>query len=244
MIYLICGEKMERVQKVIANRGYTSRRNAEKLIEEGKVKVNGNIVKLGDKINENDKIEIEGKEICTNDNKVYYLLNKPRGVISSVKDDKGRKTVVDLINANERIYPIGRLDYDTTGLIILTNDGNLSNHLTHPKNKVIKTYLAKCKGVINKEQINKLKNGIYIDNRKVDIIDFKVKKIDIQKNITFISISIIEGRNHIVKRIFESIGLLVDKLTRTNYDFLTIGNLKSGEYRRLSIKEVKKLYRN
>ena len=139
---------------------------------------------------------------------------------------------------------MGRLDYDTTGIILLTNDGNLANHLTHPKNKIVKTYLAKCAGLITKEQVDKLKKGIYIDERKVDIVEFKVKKIDKEKNATYISISIIEGRNHIVKKLFESIGLLVDKLTRTNYDFLDLGNLKSGEYRQLTLKEVKKLYRN
>ena len=246
---------MEKIQKIIANRGYTSRRKAEELIAQGKVYVDGKKASIGDRIDENANISIDGKEIVGTNNKVYFLLNKPRGVVSTVSDEKGRKTVVDFIDTDERIYPVGRLDYDTTGLLILTNDGDLANKLTHPKNKIIKTYLAKCAGIITKEQIDKLKKGIYIDDRKVDIIDFKVKKIDKEKNATslpstkiinatFISISIIEGRNHIVKRLFESIGLLVDKLTRTHYDFLDLGNLKSGEYRTLSIKEVKKLYRN
>ena len=223
---------MEKIQKIIANRGYTSRRKAEELIMQGKVYVDGKKASIGDRIDENANISIDGKEIVGTNNKVYFLLNKPRGVVSTV------------IDTDERIYPVGRLDYDTTGLLILTNDGDLANKLTHPKNKIIKTYLAKCAGIITKEQIDKLKKGIYIDDRKVDIIDFKVKKIDKEKNATFISISIIEGRNHIVKRLFENIGLLVDKLTRTHYDFLDLGNLKSGEYRTLSIKEVKKLYRN
>ena len=235
---------MEKIQKIIANRGYTSRRKAEELIAQGKVYVDGKKASIGDRIDENANISIDGKEIVGTNNKVYFLLNKPRGVVSTVSDEKGRKTVVDFIDTDERIYPVGRLDYDTTGLLILTNDGDLANKLTHPKNKIIKTYLAKCAGIITKEQIDKLKKGIYIDDRKVDIIDFKVEKIDKEKNATFISISIIEGRNHIVKRLFESIGLLVDKLTRTHYDFLDLGNLKSGEYRTLSIKEVKKLYRN
>lgn len=234
---------MERLQKVIAQSGYTSRRNAEKLIQEGRVTVNGAIVdKLGTKVENSDMIQIDGKSITKNENKIYILLNKPRGVISSVSDDKNRKTVVDLIDTDERIYPIGRLDYDTTGLLLLTNDGELANRLMHPKNNVPKTYLAKVKGLIDKETIDRLKNGVVVDGKKVNIVDFKIKKKDLDKEMTYISITIIEGRNHIVKNIFKELGYLVDKLTRTNYAFLDIKDLQSGEYRYLTIKEVKKLY--
>lgn len=234
---------MERLQKVIASSGYCSRRKAEDLIKEKRVSVNGNIVtEMGTKVDTSDIIEIDGKMLNKQNDKVYYLLNKPRGVISSAEDEKGRKTVVDLIDTTERIYPVGRLDYDTTGLIILTNDGNLTNLLTHPSNKVPKTYLAKLKGVIDKETIAKLKSGPIVEGRKVEVVDFKIKKKDTIKDATYILITIIEGRNHIVKKLFESLGFLVDKLTRVSYDFLTIDNLKSGEYRALSIKEVKKLY--
>ena len=234
---------MERLQKVIAQSGYTSRRNAEKLILEKKVKVNGKIIsELGTKVDNKDIIEVEGKMLEKNDNKVYILLNKPRGVISSAKDEKGRKTVVDLIDTDLRIYPIGRLDYDTTGLLILTNDGVLANKLMHPKNNVPKTYLAKVKGLLDKNSIDKLKNGVIVDGKKVEIVEFKIKKKDLEKNMTYISITIIEGRNHIVKNLFKELGFLVEKLTRTNYAFLDIKDLKSGEYRYLTIKEVKKLY--
>ena len=234
---------MERLQKVIAQSGYTSRRKAEKLILEQKVKVNGKIIsELGTKVDNKDIIEIEGKILEKNDNKVYILLNKPRGVISSAKDEKGRKTVVDLIATEERIYPVGRLDYDTTGLLLLTNDGALANKLMHPKNNVPKTYLAKVKGLLDKNSIDKLKNGVIVDGKKVEIIDFKIKKKDLEKKMTYISITIIEGRNHIVKNLFKELGFLVEKLTRTNYAFLDIKDLKSGEYRYLTIKEVKKLY--
>ncbi|MBR4231530.1 MAG: rRNA pseudouridine synthase [Bacilli bacterium] len=234
---------MERLQKVIAQSGYTSRRNAEKLILEKKVKVNGKIIsELGTKVDNKDIIEVEGKMLEKNDNKVYILLNKPRGVISSAKDEKGRKTVIDLIDSDLRIYPIGRLDYDTTGLLILTNDGVLANKLMHPKNNVPKTYLAKVKGLLDKNSIDKLKNGVIVDGKKVEIVDFKIKKKDLEKNMTYISITIIEGRNHIVKNLFKELGFLVEKLTRTNYAFLDIKDLKSGEYRYLTIKEVKKLY--
>lgn len=234
---------MERLQKVIANSGYTSRRKAEQLIVEGRVKVNDKaITELGFKINDDDIVFIDDTPLSKNNKKVYYLLNKPRGIISSVSDEMNRKTVVDLINTNERIYPIGRLDYDTTGLLILTNDGDLANKLMHPKNNIVKTYLAKIEGLLNAEDINQLKKGVLIDDRKVGIHHFKVKKKDVKKNVTFIEIAIIEGRNHIVKRIFEKINHPVIKLSRICYDFLTLEGLKSGEYRELSLKEVKRLY--
>ena len=234
---------MERLQKVIASSGYTSRRKAEELIKNGKVIVNGEVVKeLGTKVSGNDTIVVEGKTLEINGKKVYYLLNKPRGVISSVSDEAGRKTVVDFIKTTERIYPVGRLDYDTTGLILLTNDGELANKLMHPSNKVVKTYIAKLEGVLDKIAIEKLKRGVVVDGRKVKIVNFKVKKKDIVKETSLVEISIIEGRNHIVKNIFKELGYSVEKLTRVSLDFLTIDGLKSGEYRELSIKEVKRLY--
>ncbi len=234
---------MERLQKVIANNGYTSRRKAEELIIDGRVKINGIVVKeLGIKVTENDVILIDNKPLQKKGKKVYYLLNKPRGVISSVSDNLNRKTVIDLIDTNERIYPIGRLDYDTTGLIILTNDGELANKLMHPKNKVLKTYIAKVEGVLGKEEIDKLKNGVLIDGRKTYIYHFKIRKKDLKNDTTLVEISIIEGRNHIIKKIFDSLNHPVIKLSRISYDFLNLNGLKSGQYRELTLKEVKKLY--
>ena len=234
---------MERLQKVIADAGFTSRRKAEELIAQGKVEVNGYIVtQLGTKVSGEDSIVIDGVLLKKNEKKEYYLLNKPRGVISSVSDDKNRKTVVDLINTDARIYPIGRLDYDTTGLILLTNDGELTNLLSHPKNNIEKTYIAKIEGILSVEEINKLKRGIEIDGRKCIPVRFKVRKKDQEKNTSMIEITIVEGRNHIVKKLFNSLKHDVIKLKRETYSFLNLGNLKSGEYRELSIKEVKKLY--
>ena len=234
---------MERLQKVIAESGYTSRRKAEELIKEGKVEVNGKLVtELGTKVSGEDSIVIEGVSLKKNDIKEYYLLNKPRGVISSASDDKDRKTVVDLINTDTRIYPIGRLDYDTTGLIILTNDGELTNILSHPKHEVEKTYIAKIEGILSPDEINRLKRGIEIDGRKCIPVRFKIRKKDKEKNTSMIEITIVEGRNHIVKKLFNSLKHDVIKLKRESYAFLNLGNLQSGEYRELSIKEVKKLY--
>ncbi len=234
---------MERLQKVIANSGFTSRRKAEELIKEGKVKVNGKIIKeLGTKVSYEDSIIIDGVLLKKEENKEYYLLNKPRGVICSVSDDKNRKTVVDLIETDTRIYPIGRLDYDTTGLILLTNDGELTNILSHPNNNVEKTYIAKIEGILSKENIDALKKGIIIDGRKCKPVRFKVRKKDLEKNTSMVEITIVEGRNHIVKKLFHELKHEVIKLKRESYAFLTLDNLKSGEYRILSIKEVKKLY--
>ena len=234
---------MERLQKVIAESGYTSRRKAEELIKEKRVSVNGKIItELGTKVNYEDVILIDGITLNKQEKKEYYLLNKPRGVISSVTDDKNRKTVVDLIETDTRIYPIGRLDYDTTGLILLTNDGELTNILSHPKHEVEKTYIAKIEGILSTEEINRLKKGIEIEGRKCIPVRFKIRKKDKEKNNSMVEITIIEGRNHIVKNLFTALKHDVIKLKRESYAFLNLGNLKSGEYRELSIKEVKKLY--
>lgn len=234
---------MERLQKVIASYGYASRRKAEDLIRHGKVLVNGKVItELGTKVEANDIISIDGVLINKDVKHEYYLLNKPRQVISSVEDKLGRITVRDLINTEARIYPVGRLDYDTTGLIILTNDGDFANMLMHPSYEIEKTYVAKINKILDKDDINKLKKGIVIDNRKVDIKRFKIRKKDVEKNTSIVELTIVEGRNHIVKKIFESMRIDVIKLSRVSYAFLTLDGLKSGEYRKLSIKEIKKLY--
>lgn len=233
---------MERLQKIIAESGYTSRRKAEELIKQGKVFVNGvKVTELGTKASFGDIITVNGVTLQKSDY-VYFLLNKPRGIISSAKDEKDRKTVVDLIDTDKRIYPIGRLDYDTTGLILLTNDGELTNLLTHPKNKVPKKYVAKLNRYMEIEDLKKLEKGVEVEGRVCTPTRVKLKKNDLIKNYAIVEITIIEGRNHIIKKVFENMGYLVDKLTRTEYAFLKVDKLRSGEYRNLTIKEVKKLY--
>ena len=233
---------MERLQKYISECGIASRRKAEELILAGKVKVNGEVVKtLGTKVNSGDMVSVNG-QILTNESKEYYLLNKPREVISSVSDDKHRKTVVDFINTDKRIYPIGRLDYDTTGIILLTNDGELSNILTHPSRDIEKEYVAKIKGFLTKEETTKLCNGVLLNGIKTKPAYFKMKKYDKKTDTAYVRVIITEGRNHQVKDMFKSVGKDVLKLTREKYAFLDLGNLKSGEYRKLTIKEVKMLY--
>lgn len=233
---------MERLQKVIALSGIANRRKAEELIKNGDVIVNGEVVtKLGTKVTYSDDILVCGKKI-EKEEKEYYLFNKPRGVICSTSDDKGRKVVVDYFNSNKRLYPVGRLDYDTTGALIVTNDGNLSNLIMHPKNEIEKVYIAKLNGVIKGAEINKIKSGVIIDNVKCVPKKVKLKNFNVKKNTSIVEIIITEGKNHEVKRIFESVGFFVDKLKRERIAFLSLGNLKSGEYRKLNPKEVKQLF--
>ena len=235
---------MERLQKVIAASGIASRRKAEELIVNGKVKVNGKVVtELGTKVDSKDEIEVNDK-LISKEEKEYYLLNKPRGVITSTSDDKGRTTVVDLIDTTSRIYPVGRLDYDTTGALLLTNDGEFANILTHPKNNIDKVYLAKLNGIIKGEQINKLKDGVMLDNVLVKPSRVKLKKVDPSKNTSMVEIIVHEGKNHEVKRLFESVGFLVDKLTRERIGIFNLEGLKSGEYRKLTLKEIQIVYGN
>ena len=233
---------MERLQKIIAESGIASRRKAEELITKGKVMVNGKIVtELGTKANYSDDILVDGKKI-EKEEKEYYLFNKPREVITSTKDDKNRKVVTDYFDSNKRLYPVGRLDYDTTGLLIVTNDGELSNLITQPKNEIEKVYIAKLKGIIKGIDINKLKNGIILDHVKCKPKRVKLKKYDKKTNSSIVEITIVEGKNHEVKRLFEGIGFEVEKLKRERIAFLTLGNLKSGEYRKLNKKEIKQLF--
>ncbi len=233
---------MERIQKVISNYGYCSRRKAEELLVNGKVKVNDEVVtELGFKVSPKDIIEIEGK-IIEKQEKVYILLNKPRGVITSTKDDKNRKTVIDLIPEETRVYPVGRLDYDTTGLLLLTNDGDLANLIMHPKNNVEKVYIAKIKGILNVESIKKLEKGILIEGIKTSKAKVKVRKINKKNMTSVVELTIHEGKNHQVKKMFKAVGHEVLKLKRERVAFLTLENLKSGEFRYLNPKEVKKLY--
>lgn len=234
---------MERLQKLIADSGYTSRRKAEDLIKQGKVFVNGEMVtELGTKASYGDEIIVEGN-LIEYEEKEYYLFYKPRGVVCTTKDDKGRKTVIDYFDdVQKRIYPIGRLDYDTTGLLLLTNDGNFANLMMHPSSKIDKFYVAKVKGIVTPEEIKKLKKGVILDGKKIYPSRVKLKKID-KKNLTsIVEITIHDGINHEVKRLLEFINHEVIKLKRESFGFLTLGNLKSGEKRSLSTKEVKQLY--
>ncbi|OMP65893.1 pseudouridine synthase [Domibacillus epiphyticus] len=233
---------MERLQKVIAQAGIASRRKAEQLIQEGKVTVNGKtITELGTKVGVNDEVEVEGVPI-ERERKVYYLFYKPRGIISAVTDDKGRKTVTDFFpGVEERIFPVGRLDYDTSGLLLLTNDGEFANLMTHPRYEMDKTYIVKTEGIVQRHMLKRLMTGIKLEDGKTAPAKVKELSIDKKKNRSLIEITIHEGRNRQVRRMFEAIGHPVQKLRRDRFAHLTLQGLNAGEYRELTAHEVKQL---
>lgn len=232
----------ERLQKVMANAGVASRRASEKLILAGKVMVNGQVVtELGTKVTGADVILVNGQAI-DQEKKAYYLFYKPRGVISAVSDDKGRKVVTDYFEEiSERLYPVGRLDYDTSGLLLMTNDGQLANALMHPRFKVDKVYVAKVKGLVQTEDLKRLRQGLVVDGKKTAKAKAKLLKQDKTKEISLVQLTIHEGRYHQVKKMFEALGYRVSKLKRERYAFLDLSGLTSGDYRKLTAAEVKGL---
>lgn len=235
-------KKLERLQKVIAQAGIASRRKAEALILEGKVRVNGKEVRtLGTKVSESDRIEVEGIPV-EREEKVYLLFYKPRGVISSVHDDKGRKVVTDYIGMfEERIYPVGRLDYDTSGLLLLTNDGAFANLMMHPRYEIPKTYIARIKGIPTREALDKLRKGIKLEDGMTKPAKVKVVKRDRKGQHAIIELTIHEGRNRQVRRMCEAIGHPVEKLRREQFAFLHLRGLNAGDVRPLTPHEVKQL---
>lgn len=234
---------MERLQKVIANYGYCSRRKAEELILGGKVFVNGSrVVELGTKVGTGDVIEVNGEVLDKNRSYEYYLLYKPRGVVTTTSDDKGRKTVVDLIPTSTRIYPVGRLDYDTTGVLLLTNDGEFANGLMHPANKIDKVYIAKVAGILTGYDVKRLRAGVVIDGRRTSKCHVKVRSVDKKKETCIVELVIHEGRNHQVKKMIETVGKKVIKLKRERFGLFDLTGLKTGEYRKLTPKEVHVMY--
>ena len=233
----------ERLQKILSRAGIASRRAAEQMILDGRVSVDGKVItELGSKFDITlNEICVDNKKIIYSDKKVYILLNKPKNVLTTVQDDRGRKTVVDLINeVQERIYPVGRLDYDSEGLILLTNDGELMNSLLHPKFQINKTYVVKVSGEINETKLNNLRSGIKLDDGLTAPAIVRV----IGKSTTEakIEITIHEGRNRQVRRMFAAIGCEVKRLKRTNLANLSIRDLKIGQYRLLTEMEIKNLY--
>ena len=235
---------MERLQKIISQAGIASRRAAEKMIEEGRVTVDGVVASLGVQADVNSQtICVDGEPIGKAEEHVYFLLNKPKGYISTAKDDRGRKTVLDLLpEVGERIYPVGRLDNGTEGLLLLTNDGELCNHLMHPRYGVEKTYRVVCDGTLSATEIATLTNGVQLD----DGMTAPAKVANIRRSTTggtAFSITIHEGRNRQIRRMLEAVGHRTLRLKREAYGPLKLGELKPGEWRYLSEAEIAALYR-
>lgn len=239
---IVMSNQEERLQKVIAQSGITSRRKAEQLIVDGKVEVNNKIVTvLGTKVTPKDEVKVNGIPI-QKEKPVYYILNKPREVISSADDDKGRTDVVELIgHVKERIFPIGRLDYHTSGVLLLTNDGEFANLLMHPKHEIKKVYVAKIKGIPNKEELRKLRKGIRSEKDLLKAVSYNIESVDKRKGIMYLRLTLHEGKNRHVRRMMEALGYPVEKLTREMYGNLTTQGLQSGESRQLTPHEVKQV---
>lgn len=233
-------EKM-RINKFLSSLGINSRREIDKLIADKRIKVNGILIENGYRVNENDEIFIDDKKVVKKERKkVYYMLNKPLKVLSSVKDERGRKTVVQFIKCDERIFPIGRLDYNTTGLILLTNDGEIYNKVIHPRSELYKEYCVEIMGEIEEKTLKRLEEGVVLENVKT--LPARIKLISKGSGKSKISISIREGRNRQIRRMCESVGHPVISLRRDKVGKLELGRLRVGEYRELTVNEVKYLY--
>lgn len=237
---------LERLQKVLAKANIASRRKSEEIILEGRVKVNGQVItELGFKVNKTDLVEVDGKPISLAEH-LYFLLNKPTGYLSTVTDDKGRRTIMDLIleeHKDVRLYPVGRLDYDTAGLLLLTNDGELTQHLTHPSYHVEKEYLVRVKGIVIRKKVVELRNGVIIDG---DYLakpkEVRLLELDKENQSTLLSITLTEGKNKQVRKMIKALDYEVKNLTRIRYDLLTLEGVERGKYRALKIHEVKQLF--
>lgn len=236
---------LERIQKILAKAGIASRREAERMVLEGRVSVNGKIVDtLGFKSDPSrDHIRVDGRKLTHFEPKVILLLNKPRGYLSTVKDPKGRPTIMDLLkDVKWRVYPIGRLDFDVEGLLLLTNDGDLAHQLSHPRFSVPKTYLAKLTGVPEERKLTRLQKGVMLDDGKARAVSCHLIRQK-EKN-SWVQIVVTEGRNHLVKRMFSAIGHTVLKLKRVGYGPVQLGDLPFGQFRYLNAVEAEKLRRS
>ena len=230
-----------RINKFLAEAGVASRRNCDKLIAEGLVTINGKVASLGAEVDENrDSVCVDGKKINTVKKYSYYMMNKPKGYVCTVKDDKDRKTVMDLLPPSVgRVFPVGRLDYDSEGLLLFTNDGDLSNRLMHPSSEIPKTYLVKIEGSIPDEAIEKLKRGVVIDGVKTKKCNIKI--FDETKSFTKFHVTVTEGRNREIRKMFLTVGKEVKFLKRIKIGDLGMGSLNRGDVRKLTPQEVEYL---
>lgn len=229
----------ERLQKYMAHCGIASRRSSEALIVAGRVKVNSKVIKeLGFKIDpEKDRVEVDNKIISLEENKLYIILNKPIGYVTTLKDERGRSTILDLVKVKERIYPIGRLDYNSSGLLLMTNDGEIYNRIIHPREKVDKTYIAVIRGVPSQESIDRFRNGIDIGGYVTQKARFEISKRYGSGN-TQVKIIITEGKNRQIRKMCKEIGHPVLELKRISIGKIKLDDLKEGNWRNLNSKEI------
>ncbi len=227
-----------RINKFLAECGLSSRRKCEAFVTEGRVKINGKPVStLATEVGERDVVTVDGERVSPIKKHVYLVLNKPKGYVCTLSDDMGRKTVLDLVkDRSERLFPVGRLDYDTEGMLILTTDGDFANRLAHPRNEIPKTYVARIEGAVTEEELNVLRNGIILDGVKTK--KCRIKVVEVSDNATKLEVTITEGRNRQVRRMFEHINKLVAFLKRVAIGELKLRGLNRGEYRELSESEV------
>jgi 23S rRNA pseudouridine2605 synthase len=231
----------ERLQKVLARAGFGSRRSVESLIEEGRVRVNGQVAQLGNKIDVGkDEVQVDGSLVPLRSDLVYYLMNKPEGVVTTADDPEGRETVLDLVESDQRVWPVGRLDIATEGVLVLTNDGTLTQGLTHPSFQVPRTYLAEVSGQVSSATLRALAKGVLLEDGPTS--PAKVKLVDRLPGSCLVELTLREGRNRQVRRMFEAEGHRVQRLVRTSVGPLRLGRLKSGTVRRLTQREVRDLY--
>lgn len=226
-----------RINKYLETCGVGSRRFCDTLVAEGRVTVNGRLCKVGQDVSEKDSVSLDGKKLNVVQKELYFIMNKPKGYICSVKDDKDRKTVMELLpKTSSRVVPVGRLDYDSEGLLLFTNDGELINRLTHPRHEIPKTYLVKIEGSIPESSLAKLRAGVELDGRLTN--KSTVRVIDSDDKFTKLTVTITEGRNRQVRRMFESVGKEVVFLKRIKIGDLTLSGLDRGKCRPLSKAEV------
>lgn len=227
-----------RINKFLAENGIASRRHADEMIRAGRVTINGETASLGANVEETDEVVLDGRIISLEEKEYeYYIMNKPKGVVCTVSDDRGRKTVMDLLpDGVGRVFPVGRLDYATEGLLILTSDGELSNLLTHPRNEIPKTYLARVEGTMTEKDLNAIRSGVELDG--VMTKKCKAHIVETNKAYTKVHVTITEGRNRQVRRMFEAIGRTVDLLRRVSLGKLTLKGLDRGQVRPLTEQEI------